>query len=385
MVKNLALYTALSLMKSRFFKGLLGMILFLCAVSFFFGSTLLLEGEEASQHFYDFILIPCLFFTLGQSVISLLFRMRDTQEEDFFVGHGLLPFSYGVGIFAGYASILFLLCAVVFLPHLMLFNAPMLTALQGGASLFLQAVGVLWLAVLLGFSSRYQAQGTLCLGLVLMMSFLKQGLLTTGTSAWITSSKWQESFWSVLQKLSLLLPPFTLDLLAFSWKDALQTGALLGAFTLLTFTRSWYKVGVFSLTAFWVVSAPFTPPAERRPRQSIPYDPPSLIQREFLKGLNSSFFGYVALLYLHHAGDMGNARLPLRLYSYEKVIGWLQTADSLVPSSDLPPFLGTFYFGMTPDPEQRALLVSYLTHYTKNHPHKSWWLTFATRLEQQAR
>jgi hypothetical protein len=383
MVQKLALYTALSLIKGRFFKGILGMVFSLGALSFFLGATLLLEGRTASEHFFSFTLTPCLLFSFGQSVLATLFRKRDTKEEDFFLSRGLHPLRYGAGVFLGYGAILFCVCAFAVLFFLTVLNASGARGLHWGFSLFLQGVGVIWLAILLGFSSKSLSQGVLCLGLVLTLSVLKKSLLATLTSTWSPSFSTHQPIVTALQKLSLLLPSLTLDVDVFSWQDTLHFASILSVFTVLTFRTSLRRSGLLGASALVIFLAFYPVSLARQAATTIPYNAPTLTQRHFLQTLSAPFFGYASLFYLHHAGDVDGKRLPLRAYDYTRVTAWLRTAHALAPSSELPPFLGTFYFGMTPDPHQRTELASYLREYAREKPENNFWMSFAHQLQKK--
>jgi hypothetical protein len=78
-------------------------------------------------------------------------------------------------------------------------------------------------------------------------------------------------------------------------------------------------------------------------------------------GLGDEAFAYrINGLMLQNMGDTGGRVTALKDYDYDTLTDWFYLQDKLDPVSDYIPFLASFYFSGTQDPEKFRPVLSYL-------------------------
>ncbi len=80
-----------------------------------------------------------------------------------------------------------------------------------------------------------------------------------------------------------------------------------------------------------------------------------------LYGLGDESFSYrINSLMLQNLGDAGGRVTALKDYDYEVLTDWFFLQDKLDPVSDYIPYLASFYFSGTQEPEKFRLVLEYL-------------------------
>ena len=114
--------------------------------------------------------------------------------------------------------------------------------------------------------------------------------------------------------------------------------------------------------------------------QNVPASPSSA-------GLRLSALGDEQLAYrlsgmaVQYFGDLGGRRTALNNYDYENLSKWLYSVSALDKRSHYMPFMASYYYGATTDPQKIRPLITYL-HYTgmQDGRHKWRWLAQAVFL-----
>lgn len=114
-----------------------------------------------------------------------------------------------------------------------------------------------------------------------------------------------------------------------------------------------------------------------------PGEVPSDLEIQFVKQIDYLALSYFYALKLLHAGDLHGQHVSLDLYDYDQVLGWLKLLTQLNPSSEVAPFLATFYFAATPKRTSLYLIIQFLQSYAKEDINARWrWYSYAIYLAQ---
>lgn len=105
----------------------------------------------------------------------------------------------------------------------------------------------------------------------------------------------------------------------------------------------------------------------------VPPVPSKEILRAFAFGDEQLYFRYNAYL-IQFAGDTFGRTTPLKDYDYPKLYAWWTILDSLDSNSDYLPYMVSYYYGATQDPERQIkYVIDFLVEHSDKHPEKKWW------------
>lgn len=95
--------------------------------------------------------------------------------------------------------------------------------------------------------------------------------------------------------------------------------------------------------------------------------------------LGDSQFAYrTGALILQNLGDNGGSRLTMQDYDYERLEDWFFFLNDLDPVSDYVPFMASYYYGATQEPENFRPLIRYLATIGQVPVAEKWrWLAQA--------
>lgn len=128
-------------------------------------------------------------------------------------------------------------------------------------------------------------------------------------------------------------------------------------------------------------------PSIQTPSSSIhvPGTTPSPCEIGLLSHMDRSAVGYLYSLRLMHAGDLHGQQIPLDAYDYTQVVSWLRLINTLIPQSDIAPFLATFYFSSTQHHHAIYQLIHFLKSYAEQDLSTRWrWYTYGIYLARHS-
>lgn len=101
-------------------------------------------------------------------------------------------------------------------------------------------------------------------------------------------------------------------------------------------------------------------------------------------GLGDKQFSHRAIgIMLQNFGNTGGRFIPLKDYNYERLADWLRLQQKLDPTSNFTPFLASYYFGATQNPEALRPIINYLAIAGEKTEGEKWrWLAHAVYLSR---
>jgi hypothetical protein len=105
----------------------------------------------------------------------------------------------------------------------------------------------------------------------------------------------------------------------------------------------------------------------------VPPVPSEEILRAFAFGDEQLYFRYNAYV-IQFAGDTFGRTTALKDYDYNKLYEWWTILDRLDSNSDYLPYMVSYYYGATQDPERQiGTVIDFLEQHSDKNPSKKWW------------
>jgi len=117
-------------------------------------------------------------------------------------------------------------------------------------------------------------------------------------------------------------------------------------------------------------------------RDAAPPGPaPGRAEIVLIKQLDQVALSYFYALKLMHAGDLHGQHSTLEAYNYDQVLHWLALLVDLNPTSEIAPFLATFYFSGTNKSAALYHIIEFLKDYANTDVTQRWrWQAYGIYL-----
>ena len=144
---------------------------------------------------------------------------------------------------------------------------------------------------------------------------------------------------------------------------------------------NWQTFRRYLLAAFCLTSLMLRWPLQEMAQPTPPGSTPSSGEIAILRRLEPVAPFYFYALQLLHAGDLHGQQTAIDDYDYAQVLQWLRLLAEMNPTSEIAPFLATFYFSGTSHHMPIYDIIDFLSSYAKENISHRWrWHAYGVYL-----